>query len=103
MSVDRQDDVTTKRPRMGDIIRERREELQFSQDEFATRLGGLTSPSDIQRLESMHIIMPSWPRLQRIAETLDLPIEALLAGVDGYHSEKLDNDRTSNAASQIRN
>lgn len=103
MSVDRQGDINSERPSMGEIIRERREELQLSQDEFATRLGGQTSPSDIQRLESMHIFMPSWPRLQRIAETLDLPVEALLAGIDGYHLEKPDDDRISNVTSPVRN
>lgn len=86
MSVDRQDDHFEKRPTLGEIIRERREELGFSQDEFAARLGGQSRPSDVQRLESMHIFMPSWIRLQHIAETLDLSVEELLAGVEGFQT-----------------
>ncbi len=34
------------------------------------------------RLETMHILMPSWTRLQQISETLALPIEVLLSGGD---------------------
>ena len=63
---------------IGTIIFQRRLQLRLSQAQLAMRLGAPTSRVDIARLESAQIIMPSWIRLQQLAEALELSVSDLL-------------------------
>src|SRR5690242_9251699 len=67
---------------LGDVIRRRRQQLGWSQEELAARASGPDDEvrqSDISRLELGKVGLPRRARLQRIATALDMPLGELLA------------------------
>jgi transcriptional regulator with XRE-family HTH domain len=79
-------------PSLGSVIRQRRAELGWSQEELAARvseLGGELRQSDISRLELGKVGLPRRERLTHLAEALGLPVGELLlrsgwAGADHW-------------------
>jgi transcriptional regulator with XRE-family HTH domain len=71
---------------IGDLIRSRREALGLSRDELAQRLGPSMHAGDLYQLESARVLMPSWPRLLRLAEALDLSLDQLRTASEGCTS-----------------
>lgn len=66
---------------LGDVIRNRRMELGWTQEELADHVADLGDPirqSDISRLERNETALPRRARLECIAEALDLPLGELL-------------------------
>ncbi len=66
-------------PALGTVIRERRQSLGLSQDQFAVRVGEGTSQTDISRLERGIIMFPRMHRFLAIARALDLLPSELIA------------------------
>jgi len=67
---------------LGDVIRRRRLEFGWSQEELAARVGAQgddVRQSDISRLELGKVGLPRRSRLERIAAALDMPLGELLA------------------------
>ncbi|HEU0114813.1 MAG TPA: helix-turn-helix transcriptional regulator [Thermomicrobiales bacterium] len=67
---------------MGDVVRRRRLELGWSQEELAARVSDADDEvrqSDISRLELGKVGLPRRARLQRIAAALGMPLGELLA------------------------
>ncbi len=67
---------------IADIVRERRLELGLSRAELARYVAPNCQPSDIDVLESNKQLMPSWIRLQQLAQALEVPVEDLLPRQD---------------------
>lgn len=68
-------------PQLGDVIRERRLELGWSQELLAERASGSgdeVRQSDISRLERGRVGLPRRARMERIAGALGLPVGELL-------------------------
>jgi transcriptional regulator with XRE-family HTH domain len=63
---------------VAEILRAKRLELGLSRAELARYVGPSCQPSDIDLLESHSMLMPSWIRLQLLAEALEIPVEDLL-------------------------
>jgi transcriptional regulator with XRE-family HTH domain len=63
---------------IADLLRARRLELGLSRAELARYVAPSCQPSDIDLLESHRTLMPSWIRLQQLAEALEVPVEDLL-------------------------
>ena len=55
--------------------------MGLSRHEFAQRIGDGTSERDIELLEESIVLFPSWIRLLRIAEALEVPFDSLI-GLD---------------------
>jgi transcriptional regulator with XRE-family HTH domain len=67
---------------LGAVIKARRQELGWTQEELAERIsrdGEYVRQSEISRIESGKIVLPRRDRLERIAAALDLPLGELLA------------------------
>ncbi len=67
---------------LGGVIRARRKELGWTQEELAERISALDEyvrQSDISRIERGEIMLPRRQRLARIASALNLPLGELLA------------------------
>jgi len=60
------------------LLRQRRRELDISQEQLAERAGGSWRTADIIALESGRVLLPSWDRLLALAEADELPADALL-------------------------
>ena len=70
------------RAALGAVIRARRLELGWTQEELAARIsadGEYLRQSEISRIESGKIALPRRERLERIATALDVPLGELLA------------------------
>lgn len=85
---------------LGSRIRERRLELGMSQADLAGEIGG--NPGDISKIEHGRVKLPRRPKLELIAQALQLPLGELLArsgwsDVGSYLSEinESDMDRLS--------
>ena len=63
---------------LGNFIRERRQDLNLTQEELAERIGGSASQAEISRLERGAIILPRRARLDALAAALEISIGALL-------------------------
>jgi transcriptional regulator with XRE-family HTH domain len=63
---------------IADLLRARRLELGLSRAELARYVAASCQPSDIDVLESHRMLMPSWIRLQQLAEALEIPVTDLL-------------------------
>lgn len=85
---------------LGQVIRQRRNELGLTQEELAERIGEGVRQAEVSRLEHDYITLPRRSRLDQIARALDLPIGVLLAhsgwtGVDDIpQSGDRENDET---------
>jgi transcriptional regulator with XRE-family HTH domain len=66
-------------PTLGEIIRQRRTELGYTQEALAERISDGLRQADISRLENDHVTLPRRARLEKIAKALDLPVGLLLA------------------------
>jgi transcriptional regulator with XRE-family HTH domain len=67
---------------LGAVIRQRRLELGWTQEELAERIstdGEYVRQSEISRIENGRVELPRHERLLRLAEVLDLPAGELLA------------------------
>jgi|GEM_PF-4199908 len=67
---------------LGAVIRQRRIELGWTQDELAERIstnGEYVRQSEISRIENGRVALPRRERLLRLAEVLELPAGELLA------------------------
>lgn len=70
-----------RQPSMGDLIRQKRQELGWTQEELADRvsvLGDEITQSDISRIERGDVRLPRIERLTAIARALDLNLVDLL-------------------------
>ena len=75
-------DAPTGEGTLGEVIRRRRQELGWSQEELAERAsvdGDEVRQSDVSRLEAGKVALPRRARLERIAAALGLPLGDLLA------------------------
>jgi transcriptional regulator with XRE-family HTH domain len=63
---------------IGPRLRQRREELGLSCAELTERLDGAMTVQQLEWLESQRIVFPSWIRLLRLAEALDVSPEYLV-------------------------
>jgi transcriptional regulator with XRE-family HTH domain len=75
---DSQDSVAVPFSPIGPRIRKRREELGLSCAELAERLNGTMTTQDVEWLETERIFFPSWIRLQRLAEALQMSPQKLV-------------------------
>jgi len=64
---------------LGQLIRERRMELNLTQEELAERVGEGVRQSEISRLERNRVTLPRRQRMEQIAAALDIPVGVLLA------------------------
>ena len=70
---------------LGAVIRARRQDLGWSQEELARRVcvdGHDVRQSDVSRLERGKVVLPRRERLERIATALGLPLGELLGRAD---------------------
>lgn len=65
-------------PTLGALIRQRRLAMGLTQEQLASRIGGVVRQSDISRLESDRIGLPRRERLQCIASALEVSVNDLL-------------------------
>ncbi len=65
---------------LGQLIRERRMDLDLTQEQLAARVGEGVRQSEISRLERNRITLPRRQRMEQIAVALDIPLGVLLAG-----------------------
>jgi len=82
-------------PTLGQLIRERRMELNLTQEELAERVGDGVRQSEISRLEKNRVTLPRRQRMEQIAEALDIPVGVLLsrsgwAGAETFDTELAD-------------
>ena len=64
--------------RIGDFIRQRRQELGLTQEELAERIGENVRQAEVSRLENNHIALPRRARLDAIAAALEVSLGDLL-------------------------
>ena len=64
---------------LGEAIRTRRQELGWSQEELAERIGDGVRQADVSRLERGRVVLPRRQRMERIAAALGLSLGELLA------------------------
>ncbi|MBA3276665.1 MAG: helix-turn-helix transcriptional regulator [Chloroflexia bacterium] len=64
---------------LGQLIRERRMDMNLTQEELAERVGPGVRQSEISRLERNRVTLPRRQRLEQIAHALDIPVGVLLA------------------------
>ncbi len=80
-------------PRIGALIRSRRQALGLSRAQLATLLSATLGARDIADLEADRIPVPCWSLLQAISQCLELPLETLLAhGLSPAGIQEADND-----------
>lgn len=75
---------------LGQLIRERRMELNLTQEELAERVGEGVRQSEISRLERNRVTLPRRQRMEQIAEALDIPVGVLLARSGWAGAETVD-------------
>ena len=71
---------------IGTYIRERRQDLGFSQEHLADRVGGGYGQSDVSRLERGQIELPRLGTVLRLASALEVPVGDLLIA-SGWFTE----------------
>jgi transcriptional regulator with XRE-family HTH domain len=71
---------------IGNFVRERRQDLNLSQEQLAERVGGSYSQSDISRLERGHIELPRLGTMVSLAASLEVPVGDLLIA-SGWFTE----------------
>lgn len=84
------------RSTLGVVIRQRRRELGWTQEELAERIsadGEYVRQSEISRIENGKIELPRYERLVRIAAALDLPLGELLSRSGWAGSDRHFDDR----------
>lgn len=74
---------------LGQVIRDRRRDLGWTQEELGARIGHGVAQSEISRLERDKIMLPRRERLERIASALELPLGTLLARSGWAGAEQL--------------
>ncbi len=79
-------------PTLGQLIRERRMELNLTQEELAERVGEGVRQSEISRLEKNRVSLPRRQRMEQIAEALDIPVGVLLSRSGWAGAETLDTE-----------
>ncbi len=75
---------------LGQLIRERRMELNLTQEELAERVGDGVRQSEISRLERNRVTLPRRQRMEQLAEALDIPVGVLLARSGWIGAEQID-------------
>lgn len=75
---------------LGQLIRERRMDLNLTQEELAERIGDGVRQSEISRLERNRVSLPRRQRMEEIAAALEIPIGILLARSGWAGAETLD-------------
>lgn len=80
---------------LGQLIRERRMELNLTQEELAERVGPGVRQSEISRLERNRVTLPRRHRMEELAQALDIPIGVLLARSGWAGAEAMDADLAS--------
>lgn len=88
---------------LGQLIRDRRMELNLTQEELAERVGDGVRQSEISRLERNRVTLPRRRRMEELAAALDIPVGLLLARsgwvgaevIDGEDPEPVDADPAS--------
>jgi transcriptional regulator with XRE-family HTH domain len=63
---------------LGTFIRERRQDLDLTQEALADRIGGSVRQADVSRLENDRIALPRRERLEAIAAALEVSLGELL-------------------------
>jgi len=63
---------------LGQVVRARRRDLGYTQEELALRVGDGIGQADISRIENDRVDLPRRSRLERLARALDLPLGSLL-------------------------
>ena len=63
---------------LGAFIRERRGELDLTQEDLVERIGPTVRQAEISRLERGNVVLPRRGRLERIAAALDVSLGTLL-------------------------
>jgi transcriptional regulator with XRE-family HTH domain len=86
---------------LGDLIRERRQELGLTQEELAERMGGSASQAEISRLERGSVSLPRRARLDALAAALEISTGVLLMQSGWLSQEEGDDaDATSEGSPQ---
>ena len=75
---------------LGQLIRERRMELNLTQEELAERVGEGVRQSEISRLERNRVTLPRRHRMEEIALALEIPVGVLLARSGWAGAEAID-------------
>lgn len=63
---------------LGNYVRERRQDLNLSQEQLAARVGGNCCQSDISRIERGHVELPRFPTMVSLASALEVSVGNLL-------------------------
>jgi len=74
---------------ISDILRARRVEAGLTRAELARAVSPSCQPSDIDILESHRMLMPSWIRLQQLADALEVPVTDLLPSEEEHVPDSL--------------
>ena len=80
---------------LGTLIRERRQDLGLTQEQFAERIGEGVRQSEVSRLERDMTLLPRRDRLEKLAAGLDLSLGDLLVltgWMGDQHRGDLDQD-----------
>ncbi len=77
---------------LGQLIRERRMELNLTQEELAERVGEGVRQSEISRLERNRVALPRRHRMEALAVALEIPVGVLLARSGWSGAEEIDWD-----------
>ncbi|MEJ7902472.1 MAG: helix-turn-helix transcriptional regulator, partial [Thermomicrobiales bacterium] len=85
---------------LGQLIRERRMELNLTQEELAERVGDGVRQSEISRLEKNRVTLPRRQRLEQLSEALDIPVGVLLARSGWTGAEQIDADAPETLSAQ---
>lgn len=80
---------------LGQLIRERRLELNLTQEQLAERVGDGVRQSEISRLERNRITLPRRHRMEDLAAALDIPLGVLLARSGWAGAEAIEDDPAS--------
>jgi transcriptional regulator with XRE-family HTH domain len=83
--------------RLGNFIRERRQELGLTQEQLAERIGDTVRQAEVSRLENDRISLPRRDRLRAIANALEVSVGELLIRT-GWMDEEADLDALEAAA-----
>lgn len=93
--------MTERATTLGQVIRDRRRELGWTQEGLAARVDHGVAQSDVSRLERGKIMLPRRQRLERIAAALELPLGVLLARSGWAGAERLIVDEPVAAATGL--
>jgi len=76
--------------RLGQLIRDRRQELGLTQEALAERIGDNVRQAEVSRLEAGRVALPRRLRMEQLARALELPLGELLLGSGWVGAEDLE-------------